>query len=229
MANNAVQNNQLDVYTRTTTRIRQAHPAALRAMSNDTSQNLLQRVRAGDDAAATELFDRYLSRLIGLAKKRLSPMLARRVDPEDVVQSAYRSFFAGAQEGRFELSRSGDLWRLLAAITLNKLRTQAKRHTAKKRTVTNEQSLAANSSLMGVSPEQIDREPGPDEAVALAEQLERTMRGLKPIERQMLELRLQSYTIDEIADQVERSERTVRRLLERLKEQLITQLAEHSL
>ncbi len=90
-------------------------------MVGDESIELLSRVRQGDEQAASDLFDRYVERLIKLARSRLSAKLQRRVDPEDVVQSAYRSFFSHAQDGRYQLHKSGDLWRLLAAITVNKV------------------------------------------------------------------------------------------------------------
>ena len=35
--------------------------------------------------------------------------MRQKVDPEDVVQSAYRSFFAAASDGHYDLQRAGDL------------------------------------------------------------------------------------------------------------------------
>jgi DNA-directed RNA polymerase specialized sigma24 family protein len=54
----------------------------------------------------------------------------------------------------------------------------------------------------------------------LADEVEQLMRRLDPIERQILELRLQSYDLDEIAAATKRSQRTVRRVLDRVKEHL---------
>src|SRR5262249_61833539 len=88
--------------------------------------SLLARWREGDQQAAAEIFRRYVGRLIGIVQARLSAKLARRVDPEDVVQSAYRSFFAGARNGQYDLPLGRDLWRLLVAITLHKLPDQVK-------------------------------------------------------------------------------------------------------
>lgn len=185
-------------------------------MADDVSRELLERVRIGDEQAAQELYDRYVHRLLALARQRMSHKLRRRVDAEDVVQSACRSFFVRAQHGRFTVKQSGDLWRLLVAITLNKLRMQAKLHRRKKRAMGREESVCAGSCY-GLAPERIADEPTPDEAAALAEEIELLMADLKPVEREILQLRLQAYTIDEIAEQVGRSERTVRRLLERLR------------
>ena len=64
-----------------------------------TSLVLLERFRGGDELAAEALFARYFERLTALARSRLSPRLARRTDPEDIVLSVYRSFFVEAQRG----------------------------------------------------------------------------------------------------------------------------------
>ena len=64
-------------------------------MPDQNSIQLLNRVRSDDSGAAEELFERYLQRLLALVRTRLPGKLARRVDPDDVVQSAYRSFFTG--------------------------------------------------------------------------------------------------------------------------------------
>ncbi len=177
---------------------------------DDVSIHLLGQWQAGNADAAEALFRRYADRLIALARTRLSPKLAHRIDPEDVVQSAYRSFFAGAREGQYTLQRGGDLWRLLAAITLHKLHDQAKHHGAGKRSVAAEEPLGQPEA----------REPSPVEALALVDQLEQVMRQLEPVQRRILELRLQGYTFEEIAADVRLSRRSVCRTLDRIKELL---------
>ena len=86
-------------------------------------------------------------RLIALARGRLSSKLTKRVDPEDVVQSAYRSFFAGVRDGRYDPQRGGDLWRLLVVITLHKLSHQLRRNLSAKRSVDREYSFGSEESL----------------------------------------------------------------------------------
>src|SRR4051794_20016718 len=105
---------------------------------DEPSVVLLEKYRQGDDQAATELFRRYVTRLTVLARARMAPKIARRFDPEDVVLSAYRTFFVRARNGQFTLSRSGDLWRLLVGIMLKKLYHQTAQHTAAKRSVDRE-------------------------------------------------------------------------------------------
>src|SRR5207245_1833454 len=99
------------------------------------SQWLVARWKEGDEDAARELFYRYSERLIALVRSRLSDKLAPRLDPEDVVQSVYRSFFSNARDNRCILEQSGDLWRLLVTMAMHKLLDQAKRQQAGRRAV----------------------------------------------------------------------------------------------
>jgi RNA polymerase sigma factor (sigma-70 family) len=190
-----------------------------------TSAELLSRYCRGDEDAAQEIFRRYVERLTRLARSRLSPRLAGRTDPEDVVLSAWRSFFVGARAGRFSLRRSGDLWRLLVSITMHKLYRQARRHTAERRSVAAEQSLERTAEELLPT---AGREPTPEEAVALADELELVMSRLDACGRRVLELRLQGEPLDAIAEDTGRSERTVRRLLARTRELLSERLGSES-
>lgn len=173
----------------------------------DTSQELLARFHDGSADAAELIFLRYVHRLTSLARLRLSERIARRIDPEDVVLSAYRSFFVAARNGRFELRRSGDLWRLLVSITLHKLHRQIAAHRTLKRSTKGE-------SLHAIVDEIPSRDPTPEEVLSASEELEAILLELPPLARRILELRLQGETLEAIADETSRTERTVRRMLD---------------
>lgn len=190
-------------------------------MSNDQeSVILLQRWKDGDEEAAQEIFSRYVSRLAGLARCRLSEKMQRRVDPDDIVQSVYRSFFGHAKGDRYELKRSGDLWRLLAGITVNKTLGQVEHHRAAKRTIDVEVENLSDGSSVQISPELLAREPTVEEAIIFSDEVENLMKQLEPIERQCFEMRLQDMSTADIAEKVDCSPRTVRRVIERVKVQL---------
>lgn len=186
-------------------------------MTHETSIEIMARYCGGDEEAASGIFDRYVHRLTLLARSRLSPTLASRTDPEDVVLSAYRSFFIGARDGRFKLSRSGDLWRLLVSITMHKLYRHARFHQAGIRSVASEETLASPNL-------HLSREPSPHEALSLADELEQFMTSLAPEERRIFELRLQDETLAEISAATGRSERTVRRILKAIRINLASRL-----
>jgi RNA polymerase sigma factor (sigma-70 family) len=168
----------------------------------------------GDELAAVELMDQYADRLIALARTRLSKKLTRRLDPEDAVQSACRSFFRRAQAGDYQVRDTDDLWRLLAAITVHKVLRQVKRHSAAKRALVREESSGWGGIMQVISPDAFTRDPGPDEAVMLVEETTAMMVGLSPMHRQIVELSLQGHDVTVIAEQVKCSERTVQRAME---------------
>ena len=64
------------------------------------------------------------------------------------------------------------------------------------------------------------RGPSPLEAVTLADEVEQIMHRLDSAQRRMFELRLQGYTLEEIAEDTRRSMRTVCRVLDRIKLEL---------
>ena len=186
------------------------------------SAELVARWSGGDEGAAREIFQRYVDRLTRLARVRLSAKLAARLDADDVVMSAYRSFFVGARDGRFTLKESGDLWRLLAEITMHKLYRAAAHHRAQRRAVARETS---GDVMAGRLEDLISREPAPHEVAALADELEAIMAALPPVARRVLELRLQGDDVNEIAQEIRRSPKTVRRWLEVAKQLLRTRQA----
>lgn len=190
-------------------------------MTDASVIDLMARWRQGDETAAAELFRRYAGRLIALARSRLPANLSQRFDPEDVVQSAYRSFFARARDGQFEVQPGNDLWQLLVAITLHKLQHQVRWNHADKRAVLREQALEPTQTTGEESATPVfAREPSPIEAVALLDEVEQLMARLEPLQRRVLELRLQGHDREEIAVAVDRSECTVRRALKQVEQQL---------
>jgi RNA polymerase sigma-70 factor (ECF subfamily) len=143
-------------------------------------------------------------------------LLLQKLDPEDVVQSAWRSFFVRHGNGEFTLTNWDSLWGLLAIITLRKCGHCAEHFHAACRDVRRE-SAAAVSSDADVLWEAFALDPTPSQAAILTETVERLMAQLNERERQMLTLCLQGFSVPEISLQVARTQRTVRRLLERVR------------
>src|ERR1051326_1884519 len=80
----------------------------------------LARFLARTPGFEQEFVQRYTQRLLGLAREHLPQRIRRRMDPEDVVQSVYRSFFQRLEGGQFVFEESNDVWRMLAGMTFNK-------------------------------------------------------------------------------------------------------------
>jgi RNA polymerase sigma-70 factor (ECF subfamily) len=187
-------------------------------MATDQSlQELLARLRAGDQGAATDIFRRFARRLAGLARARLDGALRQKVDAEDVLQSVFKSFFLRQSERPYDLENWDGLWGLLAQITVRKCAHKAEHFHAARRDVGRE-APPANSSEVGW--EALAREPTPLEAVLLTDTVERLMRNLAERDRTILALSLQGFTSAEISEQAGCTERTVYRVLAVIREQL---------
>lgn len=189
-------------------------------MGHEETINLFADWKQGDEDAAFVMFERYVSRLTALARSRLSSRMQQRLDPDDIVQSAYRVFFDRASRNEFSLQRTGDLWRLMAAITLKKVQAKVEFHQAQKRSIASDAGQSDASSFYATPMEAVDREPTPDESVALVEEIQHVLGRLDPAQREIVEKRLGGMEIEEIADAVHRSERTVRRALEAVRKLL---------
>lgn len=185
-------------------------------MEPETSNHeLFSAWKNGDQQAASLLFRRYQARLMALIRSRLSRKLARRLDPEDIVLSAYRSFFVAARNGRNVVPDDDDLWPLLTTIALRKLARQARRNAADGRSVDREQSdLTDWVKYIG------SHEPDAEHAAILADEVDRLLGRLDDTAREVLVRTLQGEDAVSIAKALNLHERTVRRALERIREEL---------
>jgi RNA polymerase sigma-70 factor (ECF subfamily) len=181
--------------------------------------DLMTRLRAGDDDAAAEVFRRFTHRLIGLARSRMDHLLRSKVDPEDILQSVYRTFFSRHARDGFRLDSWDSLWGMLTVITLRKCDYRRKFFRAARRDVGREFAPSPRGAL-GRDAQALARDPTPSEAARLAETVELLMRELNDREREILALALQGYAAPEISARVGRTERTVQRLLKRVRERL---------
>jgi RNA polymerase sigma-70 factor (ECF subfamily) len=185
----------------------------------DSFTEFLARLQAGDDSAARELFERFAGQLVALARRRFPAGLQHKVDPESVVQSAYKSFFHRYGEGKIEVGGWNSLWGLLTVITLRKCAQRVEYHRAERRDPARERTAPlAEDGARWLEP--LSREPTPLEAAELTETVESLFAAMSAEDRPVLELSLQGYTTREISERLGRAERTVRLLREGMRKRL---------
>jgi RNA polymerase sigma-70 factor (ECF subfamily) len=173
-----------------------------------TDEELLRRFREGEPDAATQLYDRYATRLLALASASLGRDLVHRLDAEDVLQSVFRTFFRRARQGEYDLPDGNNLWRLLFVIGLNKIRAKGVHHRAQMRDVrVTTTGPTAESALSSAT--------APDEN-ALTElrlTIEEILGTLPESQRAIIGLRMEGQRVEEIARKTGRSKRTVERAI----------------
>lgn len=188
----------------------------------------LDRVLSSQPGFEREIVERYTARLLDLARQRLPDRVRQRVDPEDLVQSVYHSFFCRLNDGRFSFDESADLWRLLAAMTFQRINNAVRFHQQQRRDVRREQRSAHDENASRdprTTDEFADRQPGPDDLARLFESLECLLERLPEKYRDIAALQLEGHSLQEIANRVQRSRRTVYRAQQEL-QQLAVQLME---
>ena len=173
----------------------------------------LSHLKAGDDEAAELLWQRYFQRLAALARVRLQNA-THDIDEEDVAHSALKSVFMGAQDGRFpQLNDRTALWPLLVTITLRKTTNALRRQFAQRRSPQAEDRTAKLTEI-------VDDQPSPTLIPELADELRHLMQILgDEVLIRIAQLRLEGYTVAEIASEVELGERTVARKIARIRQE----------
>jgi RNA polymerase sigma factor (sigma-70 family) len=187
-------------------------------VSSDASVTTwLGQLRQGNTAAAQELWQRYYTRLVEVARQRLRGTSRQAADEEDVALSAFHSFCQAAALDRFpRLGSRDDLWQVLVMLTARKACQERLRQSAQKRGGQRDDEggrLCPTFEDRDLE-EVLGSEPSPELAVMLAEEFQRLL-TLLPDEdlRQVARLRLEEYTNPEIAGRLGCSERTVERKL----------------
>lgn len=182
---------------------------------------LVQRLRDGDEAAATELWQRYYHRIVRLAAKRLPTALKRTRDEEDVALSAFNSFVAGVRQDRFpNLAGPDNLWGLLIVLTTRKVQAHLRHHTRQKRgggrvrgesVFLNPEDSQRGAGIGGV----LGGDNSPALEVEMAEAASKLLDSLNDEGlREIAILRMEGYLVDEIAKQLSISKRATERRLQ---------------
>ncbi|MFL5330799.1 MAG: RNA polymerase sigma factor [Gemmataceae bacterium] len=179
----------------------------------DSFPTVMRKLNAGDADAAAAIFEQYAARLIALARKHIDERVRSKVDQDDIAQSVFRTFFRRAGTGQFDLANEDGLWALLAEIAVRKCHKWNRHFHTRKRN-------AAREAAPDAAPETAARDPGPDEATALADLVEQLLRGLEGRERVICEQRLQGEPVAVIAHRAGCSEATVFRALDTIKARL---------
>lgn len=180
-----------------------------------TDQSLLRRFRIGEEDAATQLYVRYARRLEALARAQTGTALSARVDPEDIVQSVFRTFFRRAAAGQYEIPEGEELWKLFLVIALNKIRAVGAYHRAAKRDarVTYSASIGAESLA--------DATQGDEGPLRLLQMvIDELLAELPEAHRRMIELRISGHNVNEIAETTGRAKRSVERVLQQFRQRL---------
>jgi DNA-directed RNA polymerase specialized sigma24 family protein len=180
----------------------------------------ITQLKQGERGAAGPLWERYYCLLVERARRKLVGAPRGAADEEDVVLTAFDSFCRAAEQGRFpKLDDRNDLWQLLLVLTDREAIDHKRRENADRRgggRVLHEGALPAGDSAGGDTPlvRLVSREPTPEVAAQVAEEWRRLFGLLNDPElEEVARLKMECYSLEEIAARLGCVPRTVQRRL----------------
>jgi RNA polymerase sigma factor (sigma-70 family) len=179
-----------------------------------STDNLIARFRAGDEAAAQQLWELYIRRLVGVAQARLRSFPHHLADPEEIALSAFASFARRARLGQFpQLNDDHDLWCVLLTITNRKSKNLITYLRAAKR------DIRRNSTDFTELKQVLSSGPSPEAVAEIADGCQRLFETLKDVTlRNVAIWKMEGCTNDEIAKKLGCSDETVRRKLKAIRD-----------
>src|SRR5262245_19533634 len=154
----------------------------------------IRRIREGDEQAATELVRLYEPLIRREVRLHLRDRRLRRLfESRDVCQSVLGSFFVGTALGQYDFETPGQLVKLLAAMTRNKVAAAARDHYRQRRDSRRTTDLADGGEQIA------DQGPSPSETIRGEELLKLLQAELTQDERAVAELRRQGLTWEDVA------------------------------
>jgi RNA polymerase sigma factor (sigma-70 family) len=176
-------------------------------------QALMQRVLAGSDEAARELFDGYAPYLLRAIRRRLSGRIRSKFDTQDFAQDVWASFFAESPQKRV-FDTPEHLVAFLTRLAQNKVIDAVRqRAQAQKRDVSREQSIDSQR----FDKEQLAANQATPSQIVMSKEEWRAFLGKQPpVHRRIFILLRTGKTPVEIAAELGVHPRTVRRIVDRL-------------
>lgn len=182
--------------------------------SQEQFDALMKRLREESEDAAFELFDLCKNRVYAAVRRRLNRRMRSLFDSHDFVQAMWASFFSNLSViSRFD--NEEELVGFLIRVAGNKVTDEfRKRFNTEKHSIQRERHLGDENSSTPFA--LADAGPSPSENAIANELWSQMLEGITPRYRQILELRRAGATMNEIAIQLDLSERTVRRIIKNL-------------
>jgi RNA polymerase sigma-70 factor (ECF subfamily) len=181
-------------------------------MSDEGFHRLLSRIRQGDHEAFAEMVAAYQPQLRTAIHRSLPDRIRRRFDSLDVVQSVWACVLPGLRAGAWQFADESRLAAFLMRVARRRLINRLRRHDPAAR---REQQTEADVDSLPARWQ--DR---PSQAAQAGELWERMLAVCPPEHHELLRLRRQGLSREEIARQVGLHEGSVRRVLRQLARQL---------
>ncbi|GAB5443114.1 MAG: hypothetical protein Fues2KO_34630 [Fuerstiella sp.] len=180
-------------------------------------RELTERLKNGSDDAFEEILERFGPYVMRSVRRSLDRRLRARFDSQDFVQAVWMTVHEH-RDRLAECASPDSLMALLVTIAQRKVRYQFRRHLqAQKQNINRERSMQNDSFVLPLPDHSVEH---PSQIVIAREQWDLMIDEEPAKYREIMELRCEGFTLDEIADKVGVNERTVRRVIRKLTSKL---------
>ena len=188
-------------------------------MENQSVTGWIDQLANGNEQAAEELWRHISTRLHEFALQKLDLQTRRRYDEDDAAISAFHSLCRGLTAGRIQAENRDALWGLLAVITSRKISAQRRYLNRQKRGGGAERGESGFAEFGDAGINAVDgHQPSPDLLAEVSESCSQLLAALPDnTMKQIVLLKFQGATNGDAADELNCTQRTIERKLERIR------------
>lgn len=176
-------------------------------MTAEPLDELLARAAAGDGDAAEQMYRTYEPYLRKVVRRQLSGPLRAKFDSLDIVQSVWVEVLQGMRTATWSFPSANHLRAFLVTAT---------RHRFIDRVRQNRHGLAARRLDSELDSELADQEPRPSQLAEASDLWERLLALCPPEQHELVRLRREGFSLDEIAARTGWHEGSIRRVFRTL-------------
>ena len=178
----------------------------------------------GESDAISKAYDKFASLLIIKAERHIPLRFKSKISPDSVVHSVIESFIDCSEKKlerfkNYEISSWAQLYSLLATITIRKCMNRIRAFKTGKRS-----GDMGTSELMEFISDKI---PSPEEEAEYAESVSILLGNFSENEMMVLDLRMNNFTVEEIAKKLNFSTTNIKSIIKRLQRKTTRYLKEN--
>jgi RNA polymerase sigma-70 factor (ECF subfamily) len=181
-------------------------------------QELVASIREGSEDAVWRLIEIYGPHIRRVVRRHLDRRLRSRFDSIDFVQAVWASFFREPIQTR-SFSSPDDIIGYLANTARNKVIDESRRNLSGRYDVRKERSFEESRHE---TEEAAAPQPGPHEVAIVREAWNQLLERQPAAHQEVVRLRLAGASDSDIAARLDMHERSVRKVVDRILEQLMT-------
>lgn len=182
---------------------------------------LIARAKAGEEAAIRSLLETFENDVRMMVRVRLPRTLRSQFDSMDFVQAVWQSVFTGSNVDLERFTNVPHFRAFLAGVARNKVyEVHRQRTRTQKYDMSKEEPLYVRKGNREIPREVPAHDPTPSQDAQASDLYDKLIAGRSDREKSVLDLRRKGLTFDEIAAQTGLNERTVRRIIEALRQRM---------